>query len=277
MRPDRAGYPPFHPGEIRRGGLTPVTKVPKTCSSCTVALVMPIAPHSTVRNSACRAVTRSADDTMSKRNRRPSVPTTTTTVDTIHAADVATVPPATVATVPAYDADAAVRALYDAAGSVAPATIPPAFATMVGIIRAVVATVPASIPDRRYDRIVTALSSAMDAAGFPTVDASTPINTTRFAGMGITDAQNTVYIACAASGVFVSGDVVACVWRAIAPRAKCDYIGRAIPRGYAASTLSMFVRGDHGTAPWFPNAVTDDVIRPWYVAGGVTHAPKPTA
>lgn len=215
---------------------------------------------------------------MSKRsNRRPSVPSVAVDVVTdaaIIAADPSTVPdviPAdvpTVPTVPAFDVVTVIRAAYDAMGVPMPMSpIPAAFVGMVDAIRAIMPTVPANIAERSYADIVRAFTSAFDAAEFPAHNPATP-HTTRFGGLGITDAQNVVYFACAVSGVFVPADVVCCVWRAIAPSARCDYIGRGIPRGYATTTLSGYMRGDHGPNPWFPGAV--DVIRPWYVAGGVT-------
>jgi hypothetical protein len=148
----------------------------------------------------------------------------------------------------------------------------------VGLIAAIRIVVPGIVrpidtTPMDYDAVVRAFETAFDVAGLPPYNPATP-NTTRVGGLGITDAQNVVYHACAISGVFVPDDVVACVWASIAPRARCRYTTTAIAKRYATSTLSAYMRGDHGGNPMVSDAV--NVIRPWYVAGGVTRAPKPT-
>lgn len=177
-----------------------------------------------------------------------------------------------------YDAVATVRAMAVAAGCPLPDAfvVPAAFVAMVTAIRAIVPTVVRTdIGTANLRDVVARFTDAFDAAGFPAADPSHR-NTSRFGGLGIMDGQNALYTAIAVSGVFVADDIVNAVWRAIAPFARCDYMGIGVAKRYPTSTLSAYMRGDHAHAsPMIPGSV--EIIRPWYVAGGITHPPKPTA
>lgn len=174
-----------------------------------------------------------------------------------------------------FDLDAAVRALHNAAGVTLAADfrVPASYAALVDTIRAVMPDASAATNRDRafYERVTRAVHTRMREL-LPDAPEPEKVNTTHFLGLGIQDAQDVAYHALAVSGVFVSADLVACLWRALAPKAKCDFLGTGIAKGYPTTTLSAYMRGDHGTNPWFPGAV--EALRPWFVAGGVTSAPK---
>lgn len=205
---------------------------------------------------------------MAKKSKKTDVTPTTAT-----AVEVTPVAAATVTTLPEFDLLASIRALHAGAPLGDTFTVPAPYAALVDAIREVFGEeLPREGRDLPfYQRVTRAFEGAM-AARLPDAPVPSRVNTTHWLGLGIQDAQDVVYHALAVSGVFVSADLVCCIWRALAPRAACGYLTTGVAKGYATTTLSAYMRGEHGTNPWFPGAV--EAIRPWYVAGGVTHAPK---
>lgn len=217
----------------------------------------------------------------SKTSKTPVTPEAIVATDTATQiepiADAAPAPelPVDVPAEPTFDLDAAVRVLHATQPLAPEFRVPASYAALVATLRSVVPDLDAVTgkdrDDAFYRRVVRAIETRMREA-LPDAPEPATIHTSRWLGLGVQDAQDVVYHACAASGMFVPADIVCCVWRALLPKAKCDYLGRGIAKGYATTTLSGYMRGDHGTNPWFPGAV--EALRPWYVAGGVTNAPK---
>ena len=169
----------------------------------------------------------------------------------------ADVTPAIVADVtPADVIPAIVPTIDDRIATTFPGVVVPAIVGHMARAFAVVAPMPVGTLDERRavrDTIVASFDAAM-----PNTPNTGVRNTGRFSGYHVFESQNTMYLAAALCGAYVTDGHFTAMWAADLPNARCPYMERV---SYPTSTLTEYVHGRHNAVPGVAGA--RDVVMAW--------------